>query len=102
MVIYTNAQFFKGVNVVISAGEKTQYLLLHLTDFIVIFGMDMLFSFTLIKLLKHNQWIFVMPLITMLFDYTENIVFDLHLLIYLTQIQCLGSIAGLFTVTKFV
>lgn len=98
---YSAERFFEGVNTVMIAGEKTPYLLLHLSDYIMIFGMDILLSLLLTKLLKHNNWVFIVPLFTMLFDYTENILFDLHLLIYPTQINFLGSLAGVFTILKF-
>ena len=103
LMYYSKERFFDTLNLLDSV-SRTSYLMIHLADYIFMFGFYQLIALGLYKLtvtLDKLKPIVLIPYLAFLGDFLENIIMDLHLLIYPSQINLLGYLAGVVTFVKF-
>ncbi|MBN2879304.1 MAG: hypothetical protein JXN65_06685 [Clostridia bacterium] len=97
---YTKAEFFGSLSAM-DAASRLSYLMIHIADYIFMLGIYPLMGLIVARSFAKPMWMPIIPLLAFAFDFSENILFDLHLIIYPAQIGFLGTVAGICTPLKF-
>lgn len=101
---YDKATFYNILHL-LDESDRLAYKLIHLADYIFILGVYPLISIGFSRLIRKDHKIRILvllPLVAGLFDFLENLMMDIHLYAYPSEIQFLGSLAGIFTTIKFI
>lgn len=100
---YDSTKFYEILHS-LSVNDRTSYKLIHLADYIFMFGFYPLITFGLSFVLKgmvNFRFVILLPLLSLFCDFFENLIMDLHLYFYPSEIHILGGIAGYLTALKF-
>lgn len=100
---YSKADFFNNLES-LSESSRVSYQMIHLADYLFMFGFYQLLGIVIYRLSKKYSnlgYIVFLPYIALGCDFIENIMVDIHLIIYPSQIEFFGYIAGYSTFMKF-
>ncbi len=100
---YDKAKFYEILHL-LDASDRLAYKLIHIADYVFICGVYPLISMAISKVIgkrKKIELLVLLPLIAGLFDVLENLMMDIHLYAYPSEIMFMGSLSGVFTTLKF-
>lgn len=100
---YTKTQFFNNLELM-DESSRVSYIMIHIGDYLFMTGFYQLLAVAIYKLLQKPSklaYVFFVPYLAFFFDFMENLMMDIHIIIYPAQIVVFGSIAGVSTFLKF-
>lgn len=100
---YSKTQFFDNIEAM-DKSNRLSYFMIHIGDYLFMTGFYQLLAVAIYKILHNNSkivYLILVPYLAFIFDFLENLMMDIHLMLYPKQIDIFGYIAGVSTFIKF-
>ncbi|XFA98787.1 hypothetical protein ACAG96_07905 [Candidatus Izemoplasma sp. B36] len=98
-IFYNGEEFINNFST-IAAQQVYYYQVIHFIDYVFILSFYPLLTIIIAKLIKKQYYfLFIIPLFSMIFDFIENMIIDLHM--HYNFSKTMGTISGVSTLLKF-
>ena len=98
-IFYSGEAFIDNFST-ITTQQIYYYQVIHIIDYVFILSFYPLLAIIITRIIKkHHYYLFIIPLLSMIFDFIENIIIDLHMHYNLSK--TMGTISGISTLLKF-
>jgi len=100
---YNQSTFFSILHA-LTESDRIAYKLIHLGDYLFIFGIYPLIAMGLSRSISQSHWakyFIYFPLVAGIFDILENLMMDIHLYAYPHEFPLFALFSGVFSTSKF-